>query len=415
MGIPTSYCSCVRDCNDNIIEAKFMPNNNIEFPEPLTHVTSNNNNDNKQQTNDDTDNIIIKLPKMSTFVTKQTLDSVGDELLFKCNKKKKSDDNIINIQSTFRGFSYRKKFLNNIKENLINSNKDIISSYEKLYTSESNMKIPTLIENSFNEKNTKNNNKLKTNCLIKTYDNNEDCLYKGEIDIDKNFNGYGELFLKNGKKYEGFFKNNKLNGEGKFYDTNNTLYEGNFIDNILTGKGKITKINDNNTKIIYEGEIENFKKSGYGKEITPDYTYEGNFKNDMKNGKGKLIYLEGDNYEGEFKDGEITGKGHYIWSNQHEYNGTFINGKMHGKGIYLWPDGSQYDGDYVNNIKEGNGQFKWKDGKIFKGPFSKGKPNGVGVMIVDGNMIECEFREGKYLNVKNRTKSKSTGEVTGSN
>ena len=412
MGIPSTYCSCVRDCNDKRIEARFSPHNTIEFPKPLNRNDNIKKNHNKQQSYENTSNNTGKLTKTNNLVTKQSLESVGDEL----NKKEKSkNDFIICIQSIFRGFSYRKKFNDNIKENLKNSDQNTISTLKKLYTNKSYTILLPFIENPFNEEIYKNNNKLKTNCLIKKYEDDEDCLYKGEIDINKNFDGYGELFLKNGKKYEGFFKNNKLNGEGKLYDTNNTCYEGNFTDNILNGIGKITKINDKNSEIIYKGNIENFKKSGFGKETSSDYTYEGNFMNDLKNGEGKLTYIDGDYYEGEFKDGEITGTGHYIWTNKHEYNGTFVNGKMHGKGIYKWPDGSKYEGEYINNIKEGNGEFRWKDGRIFKGPFTDGKPNGIGVLIYNGHKTECEFKYGKFNGkIQNRSKTTMTGEITGS-
>ena len=418
MGIPASYCSCWRDCNDNIIEAKITPNNNIEFPDQLNHVQVSNRNNIKSKINEDTNSNPYKQSKLNILLTKQTLDTMTDELFSKFFYNETAVNKAIKIQSTFRCFSYKKKFLESIKENLINSNKNTINTFEKLYTNKSYTLLLPFIENHFDESIYKNNKKLKTECLIKKYIDDEDCLYKGEIDIDNNFNGYGELYLKSGKKYEGVFKNNKLNGQGKLYDINNTCYEGNFKDNILSGFGKITKVSDDNKKILYTGSIDNFKKSGFGKEVSNDYIYEGNFKNDMKNGQGKLIYTDGDNYEGEFKDDEITGSGHYIWANKHEYTGTFINGKMHGKGVYIWPDGSQYEGEYVNNIKEGNGLFKWKDGRTFKGPFTNGRPNGIGLLTFDGHTQECEFKKGKYFgNMRRRTKSKSTntGEITGSN
>ena len=57
--------------------------------------------------------------------------------------------------------------------------------------------------------------------------------------------------------------------------------------------------------------------------------------------------------------------------------------------------------EFWNGIKEGKGIFTWEDGRIFKGPFTKGKPNGKGILIINDIELEVEFNKGKILgNVK---------------
>ena len=252
--------------------------------------------------------------------------------------------------------------------------------------------------------NNDNNNKdksLKINC------DGEQCLFNGDLDNKYQLNGEGCLKFKNGKIIEGNFVNGKLNGFGKYTDENGNYYEGEFNNGELNGNGKIIKIKEYNNnkslnstqkilnKVIYNGNIINFKKEGLGKETCSDYIYEGNFKNDMKNGKGKINFINtGDFYEGEFTNDKITGFGKYIWANKHQYIGDFIDGEMNGKGKYKWPDGSEYEGEYVNNKREGKGKFKWSTGAIFEGIFHNGKPKGKGKMTYKGCSVNSEFKGG---------------------
>ena len=216
--------------------------------------------------------------------------------------------------------------------------------------------------------------------------------------MDGKFNGYGELYYKNGKKLEGKFENGKLNGYGRLINLFGiNCYEGYFKDNqLLDGKGKIIKIEDNGDKIIYEGDIKNMKKEGKGIEKNKNYTYLGSFKDDLRHGKGKIIFNEGEEYyEGEFTNGKMTGYGFYKWSNNNTYKGQFLDGNLHGKGIFKWNDGNEYEGDYVNNIKEGQGEYRCKNGKKYKGPYKNGKQHGIGILTTpNGESFEVEYNDG---------------------
>ena len=249
----------------------------------------------------------------------------------------------------------------------------------------------------------------------------EKCIFNGKLEDKINICGKGKINLKDGRIYEGTFVNGKLEGKGNYTSTKGDKYIGNFTEGILNGKGKIIKKIENNNKsngghdeknndslnnkdnniendLIYEGDIKNFMKEGYGIETCPEYKYKGNFHNNMKNGQGSIIYLkQGRKYTGEFKDDEITGKGFLTYENNQTYQGQLLNGKKEGEGVYYWPDGSVFIGKYKNDIKVGEGTFKMPNGVIFKGKFVKGKPDGKGVFIYNNNKTNGVYKKGKLI------------------
>ena len=303
---------------------------------------------------------------------------------FICEKIKKAEKNFEDKLDYKNGWKkYINQYNNNNKEN-----KEIFSQEKK--------EINDIINNK-NLISTKENGDI---III----NNEACLFKGLIeknesnDNKKELTGKGELYLKNGEKYEGIFINGKLNGIGRYINSKDICYEGMFNNGILEGKGIIIKTGEDGNKRIYKGDLKNFKKEGKGIMECKSYIYEGDFVNDKKKGKGKLIYNDNGNvYEGEFDNDDINGYGLFTFKNKHSYEGEFLNGFFHGKGIYKWPDGCYFKGEYIKGVRDGYGVYKYSDKKIYKGPFSNGKPNGIGLINIDGNYFNCEFKIGKLL------------------
>lgn len=433
MGIKIESCSCFKNSTEIAIEVSMnsLKNGRIKIfakPEKIE---------------------LHKSISMGTILSKLS-NNENDSLILEKTDIKSLLKNIrapeLIIQSSYNGYSYRKKFneKKGIKYKLIKEKNKKIKSIENNFISPLTLKLEKLFlnqnfennwkkyysENEINNFIQKNNNStthntnsntiiiqlhVKTECLLSKY-KNENCLFQGILAINsvkknknqinniKTFNinsltGKGSLYLQNGKKFEGNFINGELNGWCRYISDKAICYEGLFIDGVLNGKGEIITINENRKKYIYKGDIINFKKEGIGIEKTNDYNYEGEFHNDIKHGKGKIIFYNNnsESYEGDFKNGDITGKGFYIWKNKHTYLGDFLRGKMHGKGIYKWPDGNVYEGEYIYGIKEGYGEFKWNDGRIYKGPFKNGKQHGKGRLTVNGTTFDAIFEKGKYM------------------
>ena len=433
MGIKIESCSCFKNSTEIAIEVSMnsLKNGRIKIfakPEKIE---------------------LHKSISMGTILSKLS-NNENDSLILEKTDIKSLLKNIrapeLIIQSSYNGYSYRKKFneKKGIKYKLIKEKNKKIKSIENNFISPLTLKLEKLFlnqnfennwkkyysENEINNFIKKNNNStthntnsntiiiqlhVKTECLLSKY-KNENCLFQGILAINsvkknknqinniKTFNinsltGKGSLYLQNGKKFEGNFINGELNGWCRYISDKAICYEGLFIDGVLNGKGEIITINENRKKYIYKGDIINFKKEGIGIEKTNDYNYEGEFHNDIKHGKGKIIFYNNnsESYEGDFKNGDITGKGFYIWKNKHTYLGDFLRGKMHGKGIYKWPDGNVYEGEYIYGIKEGYGEFKWNDGRIYKGPFKNGKQHGKGRLTVNGTTFDAIFEKGKYM------------------
>ena len=392
MGITIEACSCLKKSNEE--QTEFKP----KISQNNQKSTTENSISNKTSCV-----LSLKFPENKPFSF--------SNLKGQPNTKRKPE---LTIQAIARAYLFRKKFYkeHGLKEQLTIISNQNIKKNEKEYISDNLLETDKLIKKDFNddfllkleakdkkEKTSKFN--VKTDCLLTKDSNNEDCLYKGELSLDGKFNGYGELYYKNGKKLEGKFENGKLNGYGRLINLFGiNCYEGYFKDNqLLDGKGKIIKIEDNGDKIIYEGDIKNMKKEGKGIEKNKNYTYLGSFKDDLRHGKGKIIFNEGEEYyEGEFTNGKMTGYGFYKWSNNNTYKGQFLDGNLHGKGIFKWNDGNEYEGDYVNNIKEGQGEYRCKNGKKYKGPYKNGKQHGIGILTTpNGESFEVEYNDGKVV------------------
>ena len=258
MGIGIQSCRCLKKNDEEKTEFKPKITNNIttiSTPTPCDNLYPN-------QGTLSTGRSLNNKDKAFTFSQKQiSKHGIGSE---------------IKIQTVVRAYLFRKKFFDKdgLKTQLVNDTKEIIKTKDSEFIADTLLETDKIIKKDLNddfllklESKEKKNKisdeyKLKTNCLITTNINNEQCLYKGELNMNGKFNGYGELYLKNGKKYEGKFEDGKLNGYGRLIDLFGIIcYEGIFKDNILLdGKGKIIKIEKNGDKTIYEGDIKNMKK-----------------------------------------------------------------------------------------------------------------------------------------------------------
>jgi len=163
--------------------------------------------------------------------------------------------------------------------------------------------------------------------IEQTYDNG-DC-YKGETDGSVR-SGKGEYIWKNGQRYVGEFRDNKINGTGTVYFINGNVYTGEWKDEAMSGKGEYTWKNGQR--------------------------YVGEFRDNKINGTGTMYFVDGNVYSGEWKDEKMSGKGELCLANssrppvpfdngrydlRERYVGKWENGKLSGE-VYHWFGGIPY-------------------------------------------------------------------------
>ena len=223
--------------------------------------------------------------------------------------------------------------------------------------------------------------------------------YKGHINLDKKYHGYGILYQFNNvsKKeriIEGIFYNGVLSGYGRIVVSNGEMLRGDFVKNKLNGMGEYKRKDDSiYTGIFYEGYPQ-----GNGKETFKDGSfYEGYYYKGKKK-YGKFEFSNKDKYEGFFENDLFHGKGIYEWSNKKKYDGEWKEGKMDGKGKMTYENGSYYVGDFVNGVKEGKGKYFWKHDKYYNGEWKDDMQNGFGTYYKNGEKIRGFWENGKLKN-----------------
>ena len=362
-------------------ENKYLETNN----NPIKTVNSFNNNINQEDEEEEKEINLDNQDLKEKEINKNDSEKDNDT---------KNQNSIIKFIPNFDKIYFYTKKLKNAEKNFpspINFDKDL-EKYIK--EDEENNEMLILINSMIGNKGA---HQTDEDGIVMEY-KGEKYLYIGEMDKNGFPSGLGTLYTQ-GKKYEGNFSKGKLIGLGRYIDEEGTCYEGIFEGNKLISKATMIKLNENNKRVEYFGDLVDFKKNGKGEEMCEDeYNYTGDFKDDMWHGNGQIKnYETGDVYNGQFDKGEMTGKGILKWKNGEIYEGTFVKGIKHGKGIHKWPDGSFYKGEYINGIREGKGEYKWPDGRIFKGKFKNGKPDGKGKISYKGKTIECEFQNGKPI------------------
>ena len=156
-------------------------------------------------------------------------------------------------------------------------------------------------------------------------------VYKGEWK-NNDYDGKGRLTRRDGRYYDGMFKNGKFHGKGTmFYTMHKKIEERAKKEKEKTNLTKNSKIdskfNFNTITNLFAKKKVEYKKPE-DKPINL-IKYVGMFKNGKRHGFGKLEFKNGDIYAGEFKDNVFNGKGYYKWKvNNIEYHGEFENGEI---------------------------------------------------------------------------------------
>ena len=197
-------------------------------------------------------------------------------------------------------------------------------------------------------------------------------------------------FKKNGGRYEGEWKDNKMNGYGKYFYPNGTIYEGYFKDNIRDGVGILTTSKGDVYKTIWKGG----NVSDYGRIIYHDgKNYEGYIHNYQKHSCGILTYPNGDKFIGNFKEDNFS-VGHYQYKNGNSYFGYYNEfNQKHGYGKFKYLTiGEVYEGYFANDKRQGIGRYFYSNGDIYTGYLYDDLRNGFGIIkFNNGDWYEGMF------------------------
>ena len=282
--------------------------------------------------------------------------------------KKKCLEKIILLQSTIRGFQFRKKM--QLNRFTIGKFLPYLDSDLEYHIAEKSLIKKEEIDYLFNNF-PKLNDDIPIICL-KTIEYSNGVQYYGEYNQNSNQkHGRGILKFPDGPTYYGQFKMDKVNGKGK----------------LIFKDGE-----------EYDGDWENNKTNGFGIYKSKDVIYEGKWKNDRQEGIGTESWKDGTTYTGEFKNGQKCGNGKFKDADGSIYTGNFLNNQLHGKGIYIWSDGREYNGEWKYNKIDGEGVFKWPDGRRYIGYYKNDKKDGYGVL--NGLMVKNIKVIGKMGNNK---------------
>ena len=250
---------------------------------------------------------------------------------------------------------------------------------------------------------------------LKLIKNNKKLQYKNDINLInyKFFNGRYIIYETKTKgkeylaandrlRYKGEFLNGERNGKGKEYvEYYNLIFEGEYLKEKKHGKGKEYFNNG-----ILKFECENLNVNKWN---SKGYDRNNNIVYELIEGKGtsKEYHEQNDNakliFEGEYLNGKINGKGkeYHLYESLLIFDGDYVNGKRWNDKIY-----DQYM-NFVGELKDGKGFMKefFDSGTLsFEGEYLNGERNGKGKEY-DNNDRLFKF-EGEYLDGKRNGKGK---------
>ena len=229
----------------------------------------------------------------------------------------------------------------------------------------------------------------------------------------------------------------QLDGWKQFYPVDDPFF--NWQKGNATPNWRVYNPEDRMNLAVYEGDMLNGMRHGFGRLTTPKYVRLGTWRDDQFTGWGRETRRNGDILEGKYMDGRVTGKGilknakgnlyvgDFVESRRHgygeldtnriHYKGGFLGDRLNGKGInynklsfqryliikldiHFKIEGHDYDGDFRDNEINGNGVFRWTNGDVYDGQMTRGKMNGFGRytyangQIYEGNYVSG-VKEGK--------------------
>ena len=200
--------------------------------------------------------------------------------------------------------------------------------------------------------------------------------------------------------YDGEVVDGKREGYGTITYPDGTIYKGFWHKDKRNGKGTEYK---SKGKKIYRGDFKNGDRHGEGTLYHYDgktAKYEGSWLYGSRSGQGTEYNEDGSiYYQGEWSVDSKDGHGTLYKSNNTRIEGTWQHG-FFSKGTYFYLDGHRYEGELSSfgYDREGKGVYYWPDGYRYEGEWHDGERHGQGIMYHKNGkkMYEGEWQDGKY-------------------
>ncbi|XP_076043188.1 alsin-like isoform X2 [Oratosquilla oratoria] len=213
----------------------------------------------------------------------------------------------------------------------------------------------------------------------------KDATYKGQWFCGK-LHGEGTLEWKDGRRYEGQFRQSIFHGPGRKEVPGSdgvTIYEGTWVSGKLEGRGVIKYGN----KDIYSGFLKDGQPHGHGELKKGQFSsqaasvYTGEWSNGSRHGYGVLDDIaQGEKFLGMWQNNQRQGPGMVVTMNGVYYEGTFSQNKLSGFGLMMFEDGTHYEGELGSGgTFSGKGVLKYPGGDVLEGTFTGSWAVGVKV------------------------------------
>ena len=117
-------------------------------------------------------------------------------------------------------------------------------------------------------------------------------VYRGHLDEEGRFHGYGVAHYTSGDSYEGEFQDDVFHGRGTYKWADGDIYSGEYFQDQQHGYGSLTDVTG-----TYTGTWVHDKRHGYGKQTFAGSgeVYEGEWFDDKRHGYGRVTQKSNEN------------------------------------------------------------------------------------------------------------------------
>jgi hypothetical protein len=164
-------------------------------------------------------------------------------------------------------------------------------------------------------------------------------IWKQKDALSQKNGAHATVYLINGDRYSGEWKDNQRHGKGTHY----------------------------------------YKKSGH--------KYMGEWENDKRHGYGTLSIPEAGSIQRETSQSLFASKSKHSSTNEMAklvkvYTGSWKDDRKHGHGTYFYSDGSVYEGNWYQDMRQGWGRQTYADGSVYEGEWHHEMRHGQGVLLL---------------------------------